>query len=116
MSEALPGALIGIAMRATAVLPRTPARANTMVTNVPGPRSPWYCCGARELFGTGVGPIGDGLGLMHAVTSYVDEFTCQVTSCREMLPDTDFYMECLTESFEELKKATSGDVVEHASG
>ena len=34
----------------------------------------------------GMGPIGDGLGLMHPVTSYVDELVIAVTSCREMIP------------------------------
>jgi WS/DGAT/MGAT family acyltransferase len=111
MSAALPGALIGLAMRAAARLPRTPTVANTMITNVPGPREPYYCAGARVLVGTGMGPVTDGLGLMHAVTTYVDQFECQVTSCREMLPDTEFYMECLTESLEEFKKAAANHVV-----
>ena len=107
ISQALPGALLGIAMRAAPLLPRTRVSANTMITNVPGPRSPLYCCGAKELFNTGMGPVGDGLGLLHAVSTYVDEFDCQVTACREMLPDPEFYMECLTESLDELKKAAS---------
>ena len=76
-----------------------------MITNVPGPPEPYYCSGAQVLVGTGMGPVTDGLGLMHAVTTYGGMFECQVTSCREMIPDTEFYMDCLTEALEDLKKA-----------
>jgi WS/DGAT/MGAT family acyltransferase len=106
MSQALPGALMGLAMKAAARLPRTPTVANTMITNVPGPLEPYYCSGAQVLFGTGMGPVTDGLGLMHAVTTYGGLFECAVTSCREMIPDTEFYVQCLTDALDDLKKAT----------
>ena len=109
MSQALPGALLGLAMKAAAVLPRTPTVANTMITNVPGPREPYYCSGAQVLVGTGMGPVTDGLGLMHAVTTYGGLFECAVTSCREMIPDAEFYMQCLTDALDDLKKATGSD-------
>jgi hypothetical protein len=105
LSQALPGALMGLAMKAAARLPRTPTIANTMVTNVPGPVEPWYCSGAQVLFGTGMGPVTDGLALMHAVTTYRGLFECAVTSCREMIPDTEFYMECLTDALRDLQMA-----------
>jgi WS/DGAT/MGAT family acyltransferase len=105
MSQALPGALIGLAMKAAARLPRTPTVANAMVTNVPGPLEPYYCSGAQVLFGTGMGPVTDGLGLMHAVTTYGGLFECAVTSCREMIPDPEFYMECLADALHDLQMA-----------
>jgi diacylglycerol O-acyltransferase / wax synthase len=109
MSQALPGALMGLAMKAAARLPRTPTVANTMITNVPGPHEPYYCSGAQVLVGTGMGPVTDGLGLMHAVTTYGGLFECAVTSCREMIPDAEFYMQCLSDALEDLKKAASSD-------
>jgi hypothetical protein len=109
MSQALPGALMGLAMKAAARLPRTPTVANTMITNVPGPLEPYYCSGAQVLFGTGMGPVTDGLGLMHAVTTYGGLFECAVTSCREMIPDPEHYIACLTDALEDLKKATASD-------
>ena len=105
MSQALPGALMGLAMKAAARLPRTPTVANTMITNVPGPPEPYYCSGAQVLFGTGMGPVTDGLGLMHAVTTYGGLFECAVTSCREMIPDSDFYMQCLLDALHDLQEA-----------
>jgi diacylglycerol O-acyltransferase len=108
VSQVIPGALIGIAMRAAAVLPTSgPVMSNTLVTNTPGPKVPLYFCGARLDWGTGMTPLYDGMGLAHSVSSYVDDFLCQVTACRELLPDPEFYMECLADSLEELKKATA---------
>jgi diacylglycerol O-acyltransferase len=108
MSQVIPGALIGIAVRAAAVLPTTGApMANTLITNTPGPKTPLYCCGARLHWPTGMTPLLDGTGLAHSVSSYVDDFLCQITACRELLPDPAFYMECLRDSLDELKKATA---------
>src|SRR5437660_9177925 len=107
MSQAIPGALIGVAARAFAALPTTgPPMANTLVTNTPGPKSPLYFAGARLDWITGMTPLLDGSGLAHSVASYIDDFMCQVTSCRELLPDPEFYMECLNEVIEELKRTT----------
>jgi diacylglycerol O-acyltransferase len=108
VSQAIPGALIGIAMRAAAALPTSgPPMANTLVTNTPGPKDSLYFCGARLHWPTGMTPLFDGMGLAHSVSSYVDDFLCQITACREMLPDPGFYMDCLNDSLAELKKATA---------
>jgi hypothetical protein len=108
VSQAIPGALIGIATRAFAVLPTSgPPMANTLVTNTPGPTDLLYFCGARLPWPTGVTPLLDGMGLAHSVSCYVDDFLCQLTACREMLPDPRFYMGCLHDSLDELKKATA---------
>ena len=85
---------------------RVDPAANCVVTNVPGPREPLYFAGAKLVTMFGMGPIGDGLGLMHPVTSYVDELVIAVTSCREMLPDPAVYAQCLQDSYDELAEAT----------
>ena len=54
---------------------------NTVVTNVPGPRAAAYFCGARLVTMYGMGPIGDGLGLIHPVFSYCGQITVGATSC-----------------------------------
>ncbi|MEM9396408.1 MAG: wax ester/triacylglycerol synthase family O-acyltransferase [Pseudomonadota bacterium] len=81
---------------------------NCVVTNVPGPQVPLYNTGARMVSYFGTGPVADGLGLFHVISSYCGQFSISATSCREMMPDPSFYQECLYESFEELKKATIG--------
>ena len=54
----------------------------------------------------GLGPIFDGVGLIHPVLSYDGGITISFTSCPEMLPDPARYQELLQESFEELALAT----------
>ena len=107
MSQAIPGALLGVAMRTFAALPQGgPLVSNTLVTNVPGPKQPLYIAGARVDWTTGMAPLLDGAGLVHAAASYIDDFLCQITADRDQLPDIEFYMECLNDSLEELKTLT----------
>jgi hypothetical protein len=56
----------------------------------------------------GAGPVVDGLGLFHAIGSYCGEFSIAVTSCRDMMPDPEFYHQCLQHSFDALHAATVG--------
>ena len=78
---------------------------STVVTNVPGPPIPIYSSGARLESQMGLICLTDGMGLGHTVQSYVDEATICFTACRELLPDPEFYRECIEQSFEELRDA-----------
>jgi diacylglycerol O-acyltransferase / wax synthase len=77
----------------------------TVVTNVPGPPVPIYSAGARLESMMGLLCLTDGLGLGHVVQSYVDEATISFTACRKLLPDPDFYIACIEQSFAELRDA-----------
>ncbi|MEP5937362.1 MAG: wax ester/triacylglycerol synthase family O-acyltransferase [Erythrobacter sp.] len=79
---------------------------STVVTNVPGPPISIYSSGARLESMMGLLCLTDGLGLGHVVQSYRDEATISFTACRELLPDPDFYISCVEESFAELLAAT----------
>lgn len=78
---------------------------NTVVTNVPGPPIPLYYTGAKMLSSFGTGPVLDSTGLFHVISTYCDEFSVTFTACRDMLPDPEFYAECLQSSLDELKEA-----------
>ncbi|MFK8020567.1 MAG: wax ester/triacylglycerol synthase family O-acyltransferase [Pseudomonadales bacterium] len=78
---------------------------NCVVTNVPGPPIPLYNTGAKMLANFGTGPVLDGLGLFHVIGSYCGRFFVSATSCRDMMPDPEFYRQCLQSSFEELHSA-----------
>lgn len=78
---------------------------NCVVTNVPGPQRPLFFAGAQAVKMVGLGPIYDGMALIHPVFSYCGEIAVSFTSCREVLPDPGFYSECIQASFEELRDA-----------
>jgi WS/DGAT/MGAT family acyltransferase len=110
MSELMPGALPGVAARAlTSLINRAGfvAGAHTLVTNVPGPRTPLDLCGARLVKMSGVPPVFSGMGLVHGIGSYLDEIDVIFTACREMLPDPAVYAACIDASVAALL-ATAG--------
>ncbi len=79
---------------------------NTVVTNVPGPPVHIYSSGARmESMALSLICLTDGLGLAHVVQSYVDEAYISFTACRDIMPDPEFYSQCLQDSFDELLAA-----------
>ncbi len=81
---------------------------NTVVTNVPGPPIPIYMNGAQMVKYYGLLCLFDGLGLGHVVMSYDKEVTITITADREMMPDPEFYAECLQQSYDELELAVLG--------
>ena len=110
MTQFMPGALAGLASRlytgfglATRIRPFL----NTVITNVPGPQVPLYFTGARMMALHGVGPVLDGMGIIHPVFSYDGRISIAVTACRDQLPDPAFYAECLQAAFDELRAAVS---------
>ncbi|WP_379547564.1 wax ester/triacylglycerol synthase family O-acyltransferase [Qipengyuania sp. DSG2-2] len=88
---------------------------STVVTNVPGPPVPIYSTGARLESQMGLVCLTDGMGLGHVVQSYVDEATISFTACRDLLPDPDFYIECIRESFEALRDLAAAEAAKGAA-
>ena len=106
LSELAPGLLVGIGSRASARMTgRMPF--NTTITNVPGSPVPLYFCGARMERAYGLGPILNGSGLFHVVSSYERNMTITFTACRELIPDPDFYTGCIVAALDDLRTATS---------
>jgi diacylglycerol O-acyltransferase / wax synthase len=109
-SQFIPGGLAGLGFRAASrfeMANRVDPIVNAIVTNVPGPQVPLYFAGAQLLGLVGMGPIADGVGLMHPVTSYCGELVIAVTADRAMLPDPERYARCLQDSFDELARAVA---------
>ena len=90
----------------TGLARRLPPIFNTVITNVPGPNMPLYSMGSRMVANYGLGPIVHGVGLFQPVIGYNGQITISAISCREMMPDPAFYCDCLSESFDDLRKAT----------
>ena len=64
---------------------------NCSITNVPGPQVPLYSLGSKMETMIGLGPITDGMGLIMPISSYCGQLVIGFTSCREMIPDADFF-------------------------
>lgn len=75
---------------------------NVSITNVPGPQIPLYFCGAPMVSTIGIGPITQGMGLIFPVMSYCGKLSISFTSCREMIPDPDFFESCIESAYKEL--------------
>ncbi len=108
ITQFMPGALAGLATRlytrfglANSIRPFL----NTVITNVPGPQVALYFTGARMVALHGLGPVMDGMGIIHPVFSYSGRISIAVTACRDQLPDPAFYAECLQASYDELRAA-----------
>lgn len=108
MSEEAFGGLMGTvqrsAVRALSRSGRTVA-AHTLVSNVPGPLTPMYFCGARMVDTTGLGPVLDGMGLNNGIGSYGNRVTFCFTADRKALPDPEVYEQCLRDAVDELLDA-----------
>ncbi|MFK8041918.1 wax ester/triacylglycerol synthase family O-acyltransferase [Congregibacter sp.] len=75
---------------------------NLFISNVPGPQIPMYMNGARMVRSVGLAPLADGMGLFIGTPSYDGEMSFSVISTRELLPDIEFFMDCLEASVAEL--------------
>ena len=80
-----------------------------MLTNVPGPPNQLYFAGAQIVDGFGVGPLVPRIGLFHTASSTVmnkqGKINLSFVACRDMLPDPDFYRQCIEDAYAELRDA-----------
>ena len=80
---------------------------NAFISNVPGVQFPIYFCGAEVTHAFGMAPIGAGMGLFIATPSYNGKLSFSITTTRQIMPDTPFFMDCLRRALDELKDAAS---------
>ncbi|MFK7978016.1 MAG: WS/DGAT domain-containing protein, partial [Halioglobus sp.] len=111
LTDVMPGNVLSLALRtasATGVV-ESNVMFNTVVTNVPGAPFQLYLCGAELVDSISLGPLLPNVGLFHIVYSSVQDkkgtIVLSFTADRDMLPDPEFYAQCLQESFDELRAA-----------
>ena len=75
---------------------------NTTVTNVPGPPMPVFMGNAPLKRQYNLAPLMHGMGLVHTIYSYCGTVTAAFNACETMLPDPQFYEQCLSDSAENL--------------
>ena len=108
-SKFTPSMLTGLAARlyvGLGMANRIAPMFNTVITNIPGPPVPLYMNGARLVTQYGLGPVFEGMGIIHPVFSNCGRITISFTSDRDIMPDPEHYADCIQESFEEMRAAT----------
>jgi len=61
--------------------------------------------GAKLTHQYGLAPLAHGMGLFIATPSYNGTISFSIISDRKMMPDVEFFRECLQRAFDELKDA-----------
>ena len=108
LSQHVPAATQAIASRLILQNEAVSSRiSNVFISNIPGPQVPFYFCGSKVVSHYGMAPIAHGGGLFIATPSYDGKISFGITSTRDLIPDTPFFVECLVRSFEELKAAAA---------
>ena len=82
--------------------------ANLVVSNVPGPREPFYCVGAKATHYFPVSIPYHGGALNVTVQSYLDTLDFGLIACSETVPDAQAIADFMVEDFAALKAADAG--------
>ncbi len=82
-----------------------PVAPNTIISNVAGSPVPYYLCGAEAVGGLGMGPVMPGTGLFQCVFTQNNKMTMSVVCCRDIMPDPEFYQQCIRQSYREMVDA-----------
>jgi len=86
-------------------VPAPPPIANMTISNAPPPKGGHYFANCKVVTSTGYGPVFNFMGVTHAITGMDYESSIGITACKKLLPDIQFYVECLKKSYQELQTA-----------
>jgi len=93
--------------------PPAPRRAQPLpcctITHVTAPSKTAWLHGARMSYFSAILPISDGMGLVFAVSCYDGRIVVSPTSCRELMPDPQFFTQCVRDSFQEFLALARAD-------
>lgn len=84
------------------------SNASLTVSNVRGPDVPLYLAGAKCQMFVPVSFPADNMGLNITGFSYLDTLWISINVCRDMMPDPDFFSQCMRDTFAELLQAALG--------
>lgn len=82
-----------------------PPLANMTISNAPPPKGGHYFANCKVVTSSGFGPIFNFIGVTHAITGMDFESSIGITACKKLLPDIQFYCECIRQSYRELQAA-----------
>jgi WS/DGAT/MGAT family acyltransferase len=102
----IPPAVAGLASRTTLqVVTRLRPAINLVISNMPGPREPLYCAGARLEGNFPISALLDGVGLNITVSSYRDQMDVGIIGDRERVDDAWELLDGMRQALAELLAA-----------
>ncbi len=105
LTQHIPGATMAGVARVLTSERFAPKMSNLFISNVPGPQMTMYLAGAKLTHQYGMAPLANGMGLFIATPSYDGTMSFAITTDRKIMPDVEFFRECLQKAFNELKSA-----------
>ena len=78
-----------------------------VVSNVPGPDVPFYCCGALVDQAYPMGPLTAWTGLNVTVLSYRDRLSFGLVTCPDVVDDVTDLLDAIDDEFDDLSRATT---------
>ncbi|AKH69069.1 acyltransferase, WS/DGAT/MGAT [Spongiibacter sp. IMCC21906] len=102
LTQHMPAAGMAVMTRLILGSSMTSKMCNLAISNVPGPNFPLFMHGAKCQQQYGMVPLSDGMGLFIVAMSYDGYMSLSVTSTATILPDIDFFTECLQQEFDSL--------------
>ena len=102
ISDSLPPGVLAEGIRSMAWARRLveiPVPFHTMVSNVPGPNTALHLGAAKLVVPLGLGPVRDNMGLFHIVSNSDSILSVSFSACSKLLPDGEFYQQCLRNAF-----------------
>ena len=106
----IPPAVMALAARTTmGVLGRTRPPLNLVISNVPGPREPLFCAGAKLEANYPVSAIADGVGLNMTVMSYRNHLDFGLVGDRDQIDDLWPLMHGLQKALDDMERMVCGE-------
>lgn len=99
------------AMAQASLMVLAPVPFHTMVSHVPGPSAPLRLGKAELVVPLGFGPVRDNMGLFHIVSSSSSKVSLSFSACDRLLPDGEFYKQCLQRAFTALFEDATGQQI-----
>jgi len=96
------------ALAQASLMALAPVPFHTMVSNVPGPMTPSRFGGADLVVPFGFGPVRDNMGLFHIVSNSHDRVSLTFNACDRLMPDGEFYRDCLERAYLALRDKAAG--------
>lgn len=113
ISDSLPPGVLAEGIRSMAWARRLveiPVPFHTMVSNVPGPNTALHLGAAKLVVPLGLGPVRDNMGLFHIVSNSDSMLSVSFSACSKLLPDGEFYQQCLRNAFAALSGRALSEV------